>query len=104
MENKKGSKTKKDKGSKITLIIVSVFALILFIQGAVLQPEIIKNKDIISELMQQKEYEEKRKDEVDKMKANVKSDEYVEKIARDKLGMIKKDEIVFVDVNEKDKE
>ena len=63
------------------------------------QPEIIKNQDIISELKAQKAYEQKRGEEIDNMKQNVDSDEYIEKIAREKLGMVRKDEIIFIDVN-----
>lgn len=63
-----------------------------------LQPQINENYDMISELEAQIEYEEQRADEVDALKEIVDSDEYIEKIAREKLGMIRKDEIVFVDI------
>lgn len=32
------------------------------------------------------------------MKESVDTDEYIEKLAREKLNMIKKDEIVFIDI------
>ena len=35
------------------------------------------------------------------MRENSDSDEYIEKIARERLGMVKNDEIVFIDVSEK---
>ena len=38
-------------------------------------------------------------EEIDNIKQNVNTDEYIEKIAREKLGMIRKDEILFIDVN-----
>ena len=66
-----------------------------------LQPEITKNYDEIAELEDQIEYEKQRADEVDALNAKVDSgdgDDYIEKIAREKLGMVKKDELVFVDV------
>ena len=53
---------------------------------------------MISDLEAQIEYEEQRANEVDSLKEIVDSDEYIEKIAREKLGMIRKDEIVFVDI------
>lgn len=56
---------------------------------------------MISDLEAQIEYEEQRADEADALKEIVDSDEYdeyIEKIAREKLGMIRKDEIVFVDI------
>lgn len=63
-----------------------------------LQPQITENYDKISELEAQIEYEQQRADEVDELKENVDSDEYIEKIAREKLGMIRKDEIMFIDI------
>ncbi len=70
----------------------------MLIKGVMLQPQITDNYDKITELKSQIEYEQKRAEEVDALKENVDSDEYIEKIAREKLGMIRKDEIVFVDV------
>lgn len=70
----------------------------MLVKGVMLQPQITDNYDKITELKSQIEYEQKRAEEVDALKENVDSDEYIEKIAREKLGMIRKDEIVFVDV------
>ncbi len=70
----------------------------MLIKGIMLQPQITDNYDKISELEAKIEYEQQRADEVDALKENVDSDEYIEKIAREKLGMIRKDEIVFIDV------
>ncbi len=75
-----------------------IAVLILLINGIKLQPQITENYDKISELQSQIEYEEQRAKEVDALKENVDSYEYIEKIAREKLGMIRKDEIVFIDV------
>jgi len=71
----------------------------MLIKGAMLQPQIIENQDKITELEAQKTYEEKRGEEIDNLKANADTDEYIEKIAREKLGMIRKDEIMFIDIN-----
>jgi cell division protein FtsB len=43
--------------------------------------------------------EEKNMEELKKQKDIINSDEYIEKIAREKLGMVKKGEKIFVDVN-----
>ena len=63
------------------------------------QPHITKNEEEIAKLEEKIEYEKKRAEEVESMKAKVDTDEYIEKVAREKLGMIKRDEIVFVDVS-----
>ena len=80
-----------------TAILVAV-VLFMLIKGVTLQPQITRNYDKINELKSQIEYEQKRAEEVDELKENVDSDEYIEKIAREKLGMIRKDEIVFIDI------
>ncbi len=94
-KEKKGTKKRK---IKITTTIIVAVVLFLLIKGVMLQPQITDNYDKITELESQIEYEQKRAEEVDALKENVDSDEYIEKIAREKLGMIRKDEIVFVDV------
>ena len=95
---KKESTRTKKKNSKIPLLVLFAFVAFFVIQGVMLQPDISNNKDKIDELNAQIEYEKQRAEEVDGLKENVDSDEYIEKIAREKLGMIRKDEIVFIDV------
>lgn len=79
--------------------MVGLLAVGMLVKGAMMQPKIIENQDIISELEAQKSYEQQRSVEIDRLKENVNTDEYIEKIAREKLGMVKKDEIIFIDVN-----
>ncbi len=78
-----------------------IVALVFVIQGIGKQPSIIENKQTISELETKIAEEKERQAEVDDMRENMDTDEYIEKIARDRLGMVKSDEIVFVDVAEK---
>lgn len=72
---------------------------VLIIKGIMLQPEIVANQEEIDRLREQIAYEQKRAEEIDNMHESMDSDEYIEKVAREKLGMIKKDEIVFIDVS-----
>lgn len=66
-----------------------------------MQPQINENRETAAELDSRIAEEKERQEEVDKMRDNSDSDEYIEKIARERLGMVKNDEIVFVDVSEK---
>lgn len=54
----------------------------------------------MKDLEQKIEYEKKLTKELNKEKENINTDEYIEKIAREKLGMVKKNEKIFYDVNE----
>lgn len=98
----KKEQTKKQKKSNLTVGILVALALFMLIKGIILQPQITDNKDKIAELNSLIDYEQERADEVDELKENVDSDEYIEKVAREKLGMIRKDEIVFVDISGKE--
>ena len=97
MKEKTKKSTKKRK-LKLTTIALLAVVLFLMIKGIMLQPQINENYDTQSELEAQIEYEKQRADEVDALKEIVDSDEYIEKIAREKLGMVRKDEIVFIDI------
>lgn len=84
---------------RILGVVFVVFFSVMIIKGIMQQPEITKNEDKIAKLQEQIEYEKKRAEEVENMKSQVDTDEYIEKVAREKLGMIKRDEIVFMDVS-----
>lgn len=74
----------------------------MIIRGIMQQPEIIENKNEIANLNEEIEYEKIRQSEVEEMRESVDTDEYIERIARDKLGMIKENERIFVDVSTTD--
>jgi Septum formation initiator len=64
------------------------------------QEQIIRDKsNQIASVNQKIEDEKSKTEELKKQKDQVNSPEYIEKIARDQLGMVKPDEKVFVDVN-----
>lgn len=91
-------KSTKKRSLKLTTAILFAVVLFFIVKGVSLQPQITGNYDKIAELEAQIEYEQQRANEVDAMKESVDTDEYIEKIAREKLNMIKKDEIVFIDI------
>lgn len=94
----KPRKSTRKRTVKLTTIALLAVVLFFIVKGIMLQPQINENYDIQAELEAQIEYEKQRANEVDALKEIVDSDEYIEKIAREKLGMIRKDEIVFVDI------
>lgn len=89
-------------GSRTGLgIICAAVSVLMIARGIAVQPQINENRETASELDRQIAEEKERQEEVDKMRDNSDSDEYIEKIARERLGMVKNDEIVFIDVSEK---
>lgn len=93
---------KKNKNRTIyrVLGILFIFAFsVMIINGILKQPQISENKAQIAELEKQIEYEKTRIAEVEDLKTKVDTDEYIEKVAREKLGMVKRDELIFMDVS-----
>lgn len=94
-------KEKRKKFLKSTLgigILCALTATVMIIRGISIQPDINRNKQAIAELEGEIAAANERKAEADRMGENPDSDEYIEKVARDRLGMVKSDEIVFIDV------
>lgn len=89
---------KKNGKSSIGLFILLVIFL-YFSYIAVSQQRLINAKNIeLSKLEEKIKNEEKLNEELKKEKENIQTDEYIEKIAREKLGMVKKNERVYVDI------
>ena len=85
--------------TKIFIAVAIVFGISFVVKGLSLQPVIVTNKQKIEKINAEIEEEKRRNAELDKIIENADSDEFIEKIAREKLGMIKSNEIVFVDVS-----
>ena len=64
-------------------------------RGNALNQQIQQNSLKESALEQQLEDETKRTEEIQELEQYMQSDEYIEKIAREKLGLLKENEILF---------
>lgn len=90
---------KKKKKSKFWFIII---ALILLYSGYIsvnLKGLLESKKEQHADLQNKITLQKKQKAELEKQMKNVNSDEYIEKMAREELGMVKKNERVYIDVN-----
>lgn len=92
-----GKKEKKKKVS-VPAVAVSLVTVFLLAKGVMQQPQITENKEKIEELNSQIAQQEQKIDNLEELKSKVNTDEYIEKVAREKLGLIKENEILFVDV------
>ena len=94
-------KKPKFKMNVITLLflITAVASFGMIAKGAMYQPAISANEEKALQIRENIEYENQRIKEIDEVAEKVGTDEYIEKVAREKLGMIKSDEIVFVDIS-----
>ena len=83
---------------RIPAVTFSLIVAFLLVKGIVKQPEITNNKEKIQNLNQKIAEQQQRNDEVKDMMDKVDTDEYIEKVAREKLDLVKENEIIFIDV------
>lgn len=95
----KKKRKRSSKYNKIAMIgicfVVCVMLLLLFIEGKSVQKKIEANDARQQELTEQIEEEKERTEEIEKMQDYMQSDEYTEKIAKEKIGLLKENEIIF---------
>ena len=83
----------------ISILLAALISVGMIAKGAMHQPAISANEKRKAEIEESIEYEKQRIEEIEEVTEKVGTDEYTEMIAREKLGMIKSDEIVFVDIS-----
>lgn len=86
------------KSIKIWLFVIFVGTMIF--RGVMQQPQINENRKKIARLEEQIEYEQARKAEIENLRDKVNSDEYIEKMASEKLGLVKSTAKIFIDVSQ----
>ena len=87
------------KGKTSIGIVILLIIFLYFSYIAVNQQKIIYAKNLeLSRLEDKIAGEQLINEELKKQSEMIQSDEYVEKIAREKLGMVKKNERVYVDI------
>ena len=87
-EKNSGRKKKVRKKSRTTEFSITV-------KGISLQQKVNANASRLSSLDSQIEEEKQRTDDITALKEYMQTDEYIEKTAREKLGMVKDNEILF---------
>ncbi len=98
-KNSRGSRQKRrmrvHKRSMLAVGAVIILLTAVSVSGMTLRAKEKSYKAQAAELEQQIEEEKKRTKEIDKLETYVGTDTYVEDMAREKLGMVYKDETVF---------
>lgn len=98
-EKNSGRKKKVRKKSRTTelsiTIVLCCLVAVLTVKGISLQQKVNANASRLSGLDSQIEEEKQRTDDITALKEYMQTDEYIEKTAREKLGMVKDNEILF---------
>ena len=85
---------------KLCFCAVVFLSLAMVFKGLMQIPQIRKTEAYIKELNDSIEYENIRQKEIEELKDKVDTDEYIEKIAGEKLGLVKNNARIFIDVSE----
>lgn len=76
-------------------VVVMMLLTVLLYQSHRLEEKNVGFQQQISQLNDQIALEEARAEEIEKLPEYVNSDEYIEKTAREKFGLVYQDEIIF---------
>jgi cell division protein FtsL len=94
-----GQLSKRKKSRVGIFVLLAIFLYLSYV--AVGQQKLLSTKGIeLTKIESKIKDETKANDELKNEKKMIGSDEYKEKVAREKLGMVKKDERVFVDIGQ----
>lgn len=84
----------------IIIWAVAIVTLGMIFKGAIQYPQILRIRAEIASLEQQTEEEKNRQAEIDDLSTKVNTDEYIERIASEKLGLVKSNAKIFIDVSD----
>ena len=94
-----GCKMNGKKGSRWGLFILIAF-IVYFLFIIVEQQKILYSKEeAMKNIRTRVEEETRENEELIRQKEILDTDEYIEKVAREKLGMVKPGEKIFIDIN-----
>lgn len=75
--------------------VVCMLLVVLLFEGSSLQAKIQENNAKQAKIEQQLADEQARTEEIEELQEYMQSDEYIEKIAKEKIGLVKDNEIIF---------
>ena len=91
---------RRKKQNRMSMILITIAVIVLtFVVGYSvynMKIELDENKEKIESLNKEYAEEEKRKEEIAEYQKYTQTDEFVEDVAREKLGLVHDDEIVFI--------
>lgn len=102
-KSKKRNNKKRIANNYIGMAVISMVVLML-LAGLAMQSQNLRNRISYydaqaAELEQQIQDEKERTEEIDNRKEYMQTDEYAAEVARDRLGLVKDNEIVFEEEN-----
>ncbi len=79
---------------------VALVSGVMIFRGFMQLPQIKANQREIAKVEEQIKYEKNRQKETDELMTQVDSDEYIERVASEKLGLVKSNAKIYIDVSQ----
>ena len=86
----------------VILWFVAILSGAMVFKGLMQQPQILRDRAEIAALEKKTEDERDRQAEIDDLSTKVNTDEYIERIASEKLGLVKSNAKIFLDISDED--
>ena len=87
-----------NKKKLCTVLLVCLMG-VMILRGVMQIPQILENKEHAAQLKEKIAYEKERQKEIDELKANTDTDEYIRKVASEKLGLVQRNAKIFIDTS-----
>ena len=95
-ENRSSRRSRQNRLSMIlAVLVVAILFVAVYINGSSMRRELEENQEKITRLKQEIEEEELRSKSIEEYRAYTETDQFIEQIAREKLGLLYEGETIF---------
>lgn len=95
-ENRSSRRSRQNRLSMIlAVLVVAILFVAVYINGSSMRKELEENQEKITRLKQEIEEEELRSKSIEEYRAYTETDQFIEQVAREKLGLLYEGETIF---------
>ncbi|MEE1052511.1 MAG: septum formation initiator family protein [Lachnospiraceae bacterium] len=95
-ENRSSRRSRQNRLSMIlAVLVVAILFVAVYINGSSMRRELEENQEKITRLKQEIEEEELRSKSIEEYRAYTETDQFIEQVAREKLGLLYEGETIF---------
>ena len=95
-ENRSSRRSRQNRLSMIlAVLVVAILFVAVYINGSSMRRELEENQEKITRLKQEIEEEELRSKSIEEYRAYTATDQFIEQVAREKLGLLYEGETIF---------
>ena len=95
-ENRSSRRSRQNRLSMIlAVLVVAILFVAVYLNGSSMRRELEENQEKITRLKQEIEEEELRSKSIEEYRAYTETDQFIEQVAREKLGLLYEGETIF---------